>query len=101
MMSNIGIETGSTGIPEDRCPTCGSALKPAEGVASEWNGRTIRFRCLGCLARFEADPDRYLAGDTEPCGADDGPAARLDLAKLRDLIGDKHPAILTHESPQD
>jgi len=68
---------------EDRCPVCGNALKPGEGIAAEWGGRTIRFRCLGCLARFEADAARYLAGNTEPCGVDDRPAARLDLTKLR------------------
>lgn len=82
-MENTGREAGSTGQLEDRCPTCGTGLKPGEGVETEWNGRTIRFRCLGCLARFEADPARYLAGNTEPCGVDDRPAARLDLAKLR------------------
>jgi hypothetical protein len=40
-------------------------------VTAEWQGRTLRFRCLGCLARFEADPALYLAGHTDPCGVDD------------------------------
>ncbi len=57
--------------PADRCPVCGNELKDDEGVAVEWRGRALRFRCLGCLARFEADPDRYLSGQTDPCGLDE------------------------------
>lgn len=91
-MPDTGGEAGLTGQPEDRCPTCGTALKPGEGVSAEWQGRTLRFRCLGCLARFEADPARYLAGDTEPCGVDDRPAARLDLAKVRLAFTSEDPA---------
>lgn len=83
MMPNTGREADSFGQADDRCPTCGAALRPGEGVEAEWNGHIIRFRCLGCLARFEADPARYLAGNTEPCGVDERPAARIDLARLR------------------
>ena len=56
---------------DSRCPVCGNGLEPGEGVAAEWQGQVLRFRCLGCLVRFEADPVRYLAGHTDPCGADD------------------------------
>ena len=62
---------GPTEQTEGRCPACGNDLKPDEGVAAEWQGRTLRFRCLGCLARFEADPARYLAGHIDPCGMDE------------------------------
>ena len=66
-----GVAGDATHPPEDRCPVCGNDLKPGEGVAAEWNGQMLRFRCLGCLARFEADPAHYLAGHTDPCRADD------------------------------
>lgn len=91
-MPKTGSEAGSAGQPEDRCPTCGTALNPGEGVETEWSGRMIRFRCLGCLARFEADPVRYLAGNTEPCRLDERPAARLDLARARIASGYEGPA---------
>lgn len=70
-MNEPGGRDGPTEQPDGRCPVCGSELKPDEGVDAEWRGRTLRFRCLGCLARFEADPDRYLAGHTDQCGADE------------------------------
>lgn len=63
--------TGPTEPADGRCPVCGNGLEPNESVTAEWQGRTLRFRCLGCLARFEADPALYLAGHTEPCGVDD------------------------------
>ena len=69
-------------VPElrDRCPVCGNALKPGEGIPAEWNGQVIRFRCLGCLARFEADPARYLAGNTEPCRAEESDQVAIHTA---------------------
>lgn len=63
--------SGPTEPANGRCPVCGNGLEPNEGVTAEWQGRTLRFRCLGCLARFEADPALYLAGHTDPCGVDD------------------------------
>jgi len=61
----------ATHPPEDRCPACGTDLKPGEGVTAEWNGQVLRFRGLGCPARFGADPAHYLAGKTDPCRADE------------------------------
>jgi hypothetical protein len=61
----------STESAESRCPVCGNGLDPGEGMTAEWQGQVLRFRCLGCLARFEADPVRYLAGHTDPCGVDE------------------------------
>jgi hypothetical protein len=64
-------DSGRHGPVDSRCPVCGNDLEPGEGVTAEWEGRVLRFRCLGCLARFEADPARYLAGHTDPCGVQD------------------------------
>jgi len=57
--------------PEGRCAVCGTELKAGEGLTVVSNGTVMRFRCLGCLARFEADPERFLAGGTEPCHMED------------------------------
>jgi len=42
------------------CPVCG---KPAEEGApsSEYKGQVYYFACPGCKARFDEDPERYLA----------------------------------------
>jgi hypothetical protein len=66
-----GPGASATGAVESRCPVCGNGLESAEGVTAEWQGRVLRFHCLGCLARFEADPVRYLAGHTDPCSVDE------------------------------
>ena len=90
---------GGTEPVEGRCPVCGSGLKPGEGVTAEWQGRVLRFRCLGCLARFEADPGPYLAGHTDPCGVDDelgrvkpGNELRRAVAAWRAIASGASPA---------
>lgn len=50
-----------------QCVVCGNAIPAGEGVTAQYQGRTLRFKCPGCYARFEADPDRYLAGGPQSC----------------------------------
>jgi|GEM_PF-2814695 YHS domain. len=53
------------------CVVCGNDIPAGEGVTAQYQGRTLRFKCPGCYARFEADPDRYLAGhEVECCNAE-------------------------------
>jgi YHS domain-containing protein len=52
---------------EAQCVVCGNAVPAGEGVPAQYQGRTLRFKCPGCYARFEADPDRYLAGHEAEC----------------------------------
>ena len=49
------------------CIVCGSEIGPDEGITATFGGRTLRFKCDGCLSRFQADPDRYLAGPAGGC----------------------------------
>lgn len=57
----------STFEPAVRCVVCGNEIAAGEGLTARRGERTLRFKCPGCLARFEADPERYLAGDARRC----------------------------------
>jgi len=58
--------------PAARCVVCASDISAGEGLTVRWQGGTLRFRCLGCLARFESDPQRYLDEHaTDCCQMDD------------------------------
>lgn len=48
-------------------PVCGMSINPdkAEWTA-EYNGQTYYFCAANCLAAFENDPERYLAGGDTP-----------------------------------
>src|SRR5712691_13353044 len=44
-----------------RDPVCGMTVNPAKAAgSSEHRGRTYYFCGAGCLAKFTAEPDRYL-----------------------------------------
>jgi len=50
-------------------PVCGMSVDPSAGKPSTVHaGKTYWFCCGGCKAKFEADPERYLAGHREPMG---------------------------------
>ncbi|MEK6720089.1 MAG: hypothetical protein AABZ33_05385 [Chloroflexota bacterium] len=49
------------------CIVCGNDIAPGEGVTARYEDRTLRFKCPGCLARFEADPERFLTGAEAGC----------------------------------
>jgi len=53
--------------PAARCTVCGNEIEAGDGVTAWYGGRLLRFKCPGCLARFEADPDRYLADHEAGC----------------------------------
>jgi hypothetical protein len=57
--------------PAAHCLVCGNAIPEGEGLTARFGQRTLRFKCPGCLARFEADPDRYLAGHDPSCCPED------------------------------
>ena len=43
-------------------PVCGMNVDPAESKhRTEHDGQSFHFCCAGCKARFEIDPERYLA----------------------------------------
>ena len=53
--------------PAAHCVVCGNDIAAGEGLTARYGERTLRFKCPGCLVRFEADPT-----DTSP--------ARLEAA---------------------
>ncbi len=45
-------------------PVCGMKVDPTTPAGfTQHRGQTVYFCCKGCLAKFTADPDRYLPGD--------------------------------------
>ncbi len=59
--------------PAGRCLVCGNEIEAGQGVTARYEGRTLRFKCPGCFARFEADPHRYLvAHELECCKEEHG-----------------------------
>ncbi|MFG1397589.1 heavy metal translocating P-type ATPase [Xanthobacter sp. VTT E-85237] len=48
-------------------PVCGMDVDPHTAKhRADHNGQPFYFCCAGCKAKFEADPDRYLAGKAAP-----------------------------------
>jgi hypothetical protein len=65
-LSSIVIRS-SAFEPAAHCVVCGNDILAGEGLTARYGERILRFKCPGCLARFEADPERYLAGDVGGC----------------------------------
>ena len=57
--------------PGARCLVCGNDIPAGDGLTARYGDRTLRFKCAGCLSRFEADPERYLAGHEASCCKED------------------------------
>lgn len=80
------------------CAVCGNAIPAGEGVTARFGGRTLRFKCPGCMSRFAADPDRYLSGGPSSCcedeHADGGHAdtSHSGLASIRVIEAGSLPA---------
>lgn len=56
-----------TDDPAASCLVCGSHIPAGAGVTAMFRGVRVRFRCEGCLSRFEADPWRFLGGHAAGC----------------------------------
>ncbi len=57
-------------------PVCGMTVDPAKpGATVKHEGRTYYFCCQQCVARFKADPEKYLQSAVDPvCGMKVEPA---------------------------
>jgi hypothetical protein len=53
---------GDPSAPAARCVVCGNHVEAGGGLSAIVDGRLLRFKCSGCVARFRADPERFLAG---------------------------------------
>ena len=56
------VVVDSAGQPATDCDVCGSEIEAGKGLTARSGGRTLRFKCAGCLARFRADPKQFLSG---------------------------------------
>jgi P-type Cu+ transporter len=77
-------------------PVCGMTIDPAlaAGRASH-RGATFHFCGKGCLARFVAEPDRYLeAAAPEGSAAEPAPPVARPAAAARDYVCPMHPEIV-------
>ena len=64
------METPSAPVPEtdpasERDPVCGMKVRPEGPHHTTFEGKTYRFCSAGCLAKFTADPRRYLGAAHE------------------------------------
>ena len=53
----------------DKDPVCGMTVKPDSVHGLDYAGRHYRFCSAKCLAKFEAEPQRYLQAAAEPAAA--------------------------------
>ncbi len=53
----------------DRDPVCGMTVRAESPHRHQHAGATYRFCCAGCLAKFAADPERYLQVGERPVPA--------------------------------
>lgn len=76
------LEVDSRDEGSASCVVCGHEIQAGQGLTVRHGERTLRFKCPGCLGRFEADPERYLAGQTSDCR--DGPHAHSPASERAD-----------------
>ena len=57
-------------IKQKTCPVMGGKIDPK--VFTDYEGRRIYFCCAACVAKFKAEPDKYLAKVNEELKAGGG-----------------------------
>ncbi len=75
MDSHVEHDRQST-ASADTDPVCGMSVTDESAPSAEYDGRRFRFCSPGCAEKFQADPDRYAApesdaADKAPEGAED------------------------------
>jgi Cu+-exporting ATPase len=72
-------------------PVCGMTVDPATARASSTHGgKTYYFCCPSCKQRFDAGPERYLAGTPQPPPTEVGPVA-LYTCPMHPEVRQDHP----------
>src|SRR5262245_60897941 len=61
LMSTHPQTTSALDSSQERDPVCGMTVRPDSPHQTTYRGRTYRFCSAGCLAKFTADPERFLA----------------------------------------
>ena len=73
-------------------PVCGMSVDPAAAAAStDHNGTKYYFCCPSCLAKFQADPARYLSGHDAPAAAP-VPQGAAFTCPMHPEVREDHPA---------
>ena len=71
-------------------PVCGMTIDPATAAGtSHYHGQTIHFCSLGCKAKFDAQPDKYMKKDEA------APAAEAPTAEKREWTCPMHPEVVS------
>ena len=52
-------EVASAEIEQTICPVMGGAIN--KKVFTEYEGKKVYFCCAGCIAKFKAEPEKYIA----------------------------------------
>ncbi|MFB3134582.1 MAG: heavy metal translocating P-type ATPase, partial [Rhodospirillales bacterium] len=88
----MNLESDHTVSAPAKDPVCGMTVDPAT-AKHRWDhqGKTYYFCCNGCLEKFKADPDGYLAGSEKPAAA--APAGAMYTCPM-------HPDVM-QEGPGD
>ena len=76
--ANVIVILGAAQAPAGRCAVCGLYVRDGDGFVSTFRGRRIRLTGDGCLSKFTADPERFLAPDALSIGPEPqeaGPAS--------------------------
>jgi len=64
-------------------PVCGMTVDPAKAAGSfDYHGTMYFFCGKGCLAKFSADPEKFLSGHREPMGHH-APPQIISLGRLK------------------
>ena len=77
--------TGTATPPQALDPVCGMTVDPARAASHcQHHGKTYYFCCPGCLAKFQADPEKFL--NAKPGTASMGSHAPAHSMKARGLV---------------
>ncbi len=72
-------------------PVCGMTVKPDSVHRFDYEGRHYRFCSAKCLAKFQADPPRYLVPPAPAAAAE--PAESVESAAAREYTCPMHPEV--------
>ncbi|WP_310449521.1 heavy metal translocating P-type ATPase [Sulfuritalea sp.] len=72
-------------------PVCGMTVKPDSAHRFDYEGRHYRFCSAKCLAKFQADPPRYLVPPAPAAAAE--PAESVESAAAREYTCPMHPEV--------
>ncbi len=62
-----GQAAGASGVTQSVCPVSGEELgSMSEPITVTHAGQTVQLCCKGCVKKFNADPERYLAKLNSP-----------------------------------